>query len=118
MMFFIACATVFSLVYFAGQKLGDLSTFIIAIFGVISAAYLRQISKDTNGNLSKRDAQIADLQRQLNELHNVRTSETVQLAKQVPMTASLPPTLAPDTYAPGVDALSSPTVSVPTIQRT
>ena len=117
-MFFVACATVFALVFWGQQKLGDLSTFIIAVFGVISAAYLRQISKDTNGNLSKRDAEIAELRAQLNMLHNVRTTETAQLAKQVPTTASLPSTLTADPYAPAVDALSAATVSVPTIQRT
>lgn len=115
---FIGCLTVFSLVFWGHQKLDDISTFISAVALVATAFYIRQVKQDTNGNLTRRDEQIADLQRQLSALHNVRTIETAQLAQQVPSSASLPPTLAPDMHANGSDAFTQATVPVPTIQRT
>lgn len=115
---FIGCATVFALSFWAKQDLLAISSFVTSIASIFIGVYLRQVSKDTNGNLTKRDEQIAELNRRIDELHNVRASEAAQLAKQVPPSASLPLTLAPDPYAPGVDALTGPTVPVSTIQRT
>jgi hypothetical protein len=114
----VGCATVFALVFWGGQKLDDISGFIGAVATIILAVYVRQVSKDTNGNLSKRDAQIADLTRRLDELHTVRAGEVAQLAQQVPPSASLPPTLAADSHASSNDALNGSTVQVPTLQRT
>lgn len=113
----IGCLTVFALVFWGGQKLDDISGFISAVALVLVSIYVRQVSKDTNGNLLKRDTRIADLEARLEALHTVRASEAAQLAKQVPATASLPPTLAPDPHANGVDALTAPTVPVATVQR-
>lgn len=100
---FIGCATVFALVFWGGQKLGEISTFLGAVATIVVAIYLRQVKQDTNGNLSKRDAQIAELQRQLTDLHMTRASEAAQMAKQVPSTASLPSTLVTDSHALGGD---------------
>lgn len=111
----IGCGTVFSLVYFGGQKLGDISQFLTAVAAIFIGVYIRQVKQDTNGNLSKRDAQVADLQRRLDELHSIRASEAAQMAKQVPSTASLPPTLVADPHALGADA---PTIQMPAEQRT
>lgn len=115
---FIGCATVFALAFWAKQDLLAIASFITSIASIFIGVYLRQVSKDTNGNLAKRDAQIAELQRRYDELHNVRTIEAAQLAKQVPASASLPPSLAPDPYASASDAFTASTVSVPTVQRT
>lgn len=115
---FVGGATVFGLVFWGKQDLFAISSFITSIASIFIGVYLRQVSRDTNGNLSKRDAKIEDMQRQLNALHNVRTIETAQLARQAPASTPLPPTLTSDSYASGVEALSGPTVSVPTVQRT
>lgn len=117
-LFFIGCATIFSLVFWGHQKLDDISGFISAVALIIVGVLLRQVSRDTNGNLTKRDAEIATLRRELMDLHAIRASEAAQMAQQVPPSASLPPTLAADPHALVSDAFNSPTVQVPTVQRT
>jgi hypothetical protein len=117
-LFLIGCATVFALVFWGHQELNTISAFVGALGTIVVAVYLRQVSKDTNGNLSKRDLQIEELQRRLDALHTVRASETAQFAQQIPPTASLPPTLAPEPRATASDAFNATTVQVPTVQRT
>lgn len=120
---FILCATIFSLVFWADQKLETISTFIIAIAGVYGAFYLRQSRQDTletktvaNGNLARKDQEIADLQNKLAAFQRVHTQEIAQMAVQVPNTAHLPESLLADLHANGADAITS-TVPLP-IART
>lgn len=110
----IICGTIFSLVFWADQKLETISTFIIAVAGVYGAFYLRQSRQDTqdvkilaNGNLARKDQEIADLQNKLAAFQRVHTQEIAQMAVQVPNTAHLPESLLADTHANGVDAISS-----------
>lgn len=118
MMVAVGCATIFALVFWGKQDLLAISGFITTIATIIIGIYLRQVSKDTNGNLTKRDEEIQQLRERVDALHMMRTSEVAQLAQQVPMTSSLPSTLSADPHANGSDAFSQTTVQVPVVQRT
>lgn len=118
----ILCGTVFALVRWGDQDLQTISTFIIAVAGVIGAFYLKQTRQDTqdvkvlaNGNLARKDLEIADLQKALNDAQRLHTQEVAQMAVQVPTTAALPQSLVTDPHANGNDA-SSTTVQLPVIR--
>ena len=120
---FILCGTIFSLVFWADQKLETISTFIIAIAGVYGAFYLRQSRQDTletktvaNGNLARKDQEIANLQDKLAAFQRIHTQEIAQMAVQVPNTARLPESLLADLHPNGADEITS-TVPLP-ITRT
>jgi hypothetical protein len=118
----ILCGTIFSLVFWADQKLETISTFIIAIAGVYGAFYLRQSRQDTletktvaNGNLARKDQEIADLQNKLAAFQRIHTQEIAQMAVQVPNTARLPESLLADLHPNGADEITS-TVPLPAIK--
>lgn len=105
-----------------GQDLQMISTFIIAMAGVGGYVALRQVRNDqeevktlANGNLARKDIEIAMLQKQLTEAQRLHTQEVAQMAVQVPSTASLPESLLTDTHASGADATAS-TVQLPVIR--
>ena len=121
----VLCATVIALVTWGGQKLDTISTFIIAIAGVGGYVALRQVRQDSqetkvlaNGNLARKDLEIAVLQKQLSDMQRLHTQEVAQMAMQVPATAHLPQSLVVDAHANGHDALTAQTVQVPAIDRT
>lgn len=110
----VLCSTVFALVRWGGQNLGTISTFIIAVAGVGGYVALRQVNQTqqevktlANGNLERKDKEIADLQKQLAAVQRIHTQEVAQMAVQVPSTAHLPESLLADTHANGVDATTS-----------
>lgn len=118
----VLCATVFALVTWGGQKLDAISTFIIAIAGVGGYVALRQVRQDSqdvktlaNGNLERKDKEIADLQNKLAAFQRIHTQEIAQMAVQVPSTASLPESLLADLHANGADATAT-TVQLPVIR--
>lgn len=118
----VLCATVFALVMWAGQKLDAISTFIIAIAGVGGYIALRQVRQDSqdvktlaNGNLERKDKEIAELQNKLAAFQRIHTQEIAQMAVQVPSTASLPESLLADLHANGADATAT-TVQLPVVR--
>lgn len=118
----VLCGTVFSLIRWGGQDLQTISTFIIAVAGVYGAFYLRQSRQDTqetktlaNGNLARKDLEIALLQKQLTDTQRLHTQEIAQMAVQVPSATHLPQSLYADEHTNGADATSS-TVQLPVIR--
>jgi hypothetical protein len=118
---FILCSTVFALVTWGGQDLQMISTFIIAIAGVGGYVALRQVKQDqqevkvlANGNLARKDLEIALLQKQLQDAQRLHTQEVAQMAVQVPSSASLPQSLYADEHANGAGATST-TLQLPVV---
>lgn len=118
---FIICATIFSLVAWGGQKLDTISTFIIAVAGVGGYVALRQVKQNSdevkvlaNGNLARKDLEIAVLQKQLQDAQRLHTQEMVQMAVRMPSTTHLPQSLYADEHAHSADATSS-TLQLPVV---
>lgn len=118
----VLCATIFALVTWGKQDLGTISTFITAIAAVVGAYYMKGVRQDSqetkvlaNGNLARKDKEIADLQNKLAAFQRIHTQEIAQMAVQVPSTASLPESLLADLHANGADATTS-TVQLPVIR--
>lgn len=121
----VLCGTVFSLVMWGKQDLGTISTFITAIAAVVGAYYMKGVRQDSqetkvlaNGNLARKDLEIAVLQKQLFDAQRLHTQEIAQMAAAAPSSASLPSSLTTEEHAGGSEAFTGPTVQVPTLQRT
>jgi hypothetical protein len=118
----VLCATIFALVRWGGQDLQTISVFIGALAGVGGYVALRQVRQDSqdvkilaNGNLARKDQEIAELQQRLADRERLHTQEVAQIAAQVPSPTYLPQSLAPDSHANGVDATST-TLPLPAIR--
>jgi hypothetical protein len=118
----VLCATIFALVRWGGQDLQTISVFIGALAGVGGYVALRQVRQDSqdvktlaNGNLERKDKEIADLQQKINDQQRLHTQEVAQIAAQVPNPTYLPQSLTPDQHVDGVDATST-TVQMPAIR--
>jgi uncharacterized protein YdbL (DUF1318 family) len=117
---FVLCGTVFALVRWGRQDLTTVSTFIIAVAGVVGAFYLKGVRQDSqdvkvlaNGNLERKDREISDLQQKLADAQRLHTQEIAQMAAQVTAPALLPQSLVAESHALGAEATSSSTVPLP-----